>query len=164
MSVSSGSIVGADGVPTAKLILRVASGSGTYDATFCLNREVNASNAPVTYNYDTLIPKKVGCDIDVADLIEKAADPTQTFAVMGLHPTNGWVPIAPADAEVTLDLIYVEGGLGCFNQGKLTLMINSGIYCDLIVCANGNVVLPPCKSIQGCENFCMYITKKADGQ
>lgn len=158
MSISSGSIVGADGVPTGKLIVR-ASPAGDYDFTFCLNREIMTPDGPsVQLNYQVLVPQKVGCDIDLENL-----GVSGTVTVMVLRPTGVWEVATIVDNLTVSYDPKANGSLGCFYNGALTIVVpGDRTYCDIIVCVDGSFALPPCKVLQGCENFCVYISKQAD--
>jgi hypothetical protein len=153
MSISSGSIVGGNGVPAAKLIINTETAGAEAHFTVCLNRE--SQGADTQFNYELLIPKKIGCDINLRDAM--TAD-TYTATLMGLSPDGGWV--VPA-GSATLDLNPTENEIVCFDRFTLAV-VPDGVYCDLIVCIDGGFVLPPCKVIQGCENFCVYASKLPD--
>lgn len=151
-SVSSGSIVGAASVPTAKLILTNSTGTSSFKLTACLNREYVAGQSPDELIYQFLYPTKVGCDIALANALI-----TDESSLYGLNAsTNQWEMISDAIVTFTPD----SGTLGtCFNVGVLSVSNIEGTYCDLFACIDGTFVLPPCKSIQGCENFCVYISE-----
>lgn len=155
MSVSSGSIVGASGVPTTKIILNASSGGSTYNITACLNTEVLGSpELPASLSYQLLIPQKVGCNIDLGGAL---GQPSNT-SVLGLSTDGTWGLITTA--TVTFSPGGTLNTLGCFYEGILDVDNITDNYCDLVVCLDGDFTLPPCKVIQGCENFCVYISKK----
>lgn len=163
MSISSGSIVGnIESTPYAKLIIN----NNNYNLNMCLNRTLNLGEIPVSGEkrllYNCLVPENVGCNLDIVDGMS-----FPTISLWGLNASNNeWTQIVNTD-DITVITVYNNsiGNIGCFkrfNFGVAILGITglaNSIYCDLILCMSGTFNTGSCKPIEGCENFCIKITK-----
>lgn len=158
MTLSSGSIVGGSGNPHLKCQLVQNESTVFWNFIMCLYREVNIQiGYEGYYEYTILLPKNIGCDISTREM---TTSPSQQPILMGLLPNGTWERIPPGEAYQ-----YI-GEIGCFNKFNLRVVISAVLddktYCDLIVCLNGRLPLSPCKSITGCEKFCVYITATSE--
>ena len=168
---SSGNVVGLAGVPQAKLILKQIKEEffSNYKFNVCLNRPIEDTEGIVGLEYRVMIPLQGGCGIEIANKLFDFNPGNSN--VLGLKLDGSWEKITvvtniqtpgPDEVGVLFNPNGVFSPLGCFNEVPLVLNFNVSVpYCDIIVCLDGDFLIPKCKVISKCEDFCIHISEIA---
>lgn len=156
MSLSSGTISGTSGQPSAKLIVN----NTNYYLTIYLNRELdltNAGTANISLGYGVHIPKRVECGIDI---VNNMGTSVTNLKLLGQTDTGDWVEVSPNSEQIVKQTS--ETPISCFDRlliGHTFNVDSNNKYCNLIICLDGTFSIPKCKQIDGCEPFCLKVNQ-----
>lgn len=169
-----------NGTPVANFNLAATSASaGNWELRVQLKRLFTTDiENDRQFLYSLLIPKKVGCDIDIISSIETHDDTSLMFQ----DADGKWNQVEDPDDDLRAQIVLndtpvdsraetisnqvpaVDETIGCFKKVSFELAISDEqeTMCDVIVCFSGTFAIATYKSLPECQQFPVYVSVEAE--
>lgn len=150
----SGSLVGGSS-PEISVILN--QNDRTWETILYLNKSFAESVNEMIYTYDIIVPKKIGCNLDVRRAMSNN-NTILTYDATNIVVDTGSAYEVNNDITATLDLFPSVSEIGCMYKYRITVTVPANLSaCNLSICINGTLFLDCGSQTDDCSRFAPYI-------